>query len=290
MFKLCSLGIMVLLLISNQAYADEYKLNVGFFYANSDSNILVSSPKGGTFLLDFEDDLFLAKKQFSPYFEFAYRFNERHNLYIDWKQLHRAAETPSLEKAFQIHLDDVDYSVKAGGKLQTTLDFDIMRLGYGYDIWQGTDYSIGASVGLHTMFVKTAFEGTIGICVPDNSSAELCDSAITSANVIDESFTAPLPNIGFYANYEFYPKWQLMFHSQYFAIEYKDVKGSLLDIKVGVEAKIADSWSLSLAYNYYDIDVNIKNSRSITEQQFAIADHEINYSFTGPVFAVSYRF
>lgn len=290
MFKLRSLGIIVLLLSANHAYADEYKLNLGLFYANSDSNILVSDPKGRPFLLDFEDDLSLEEKQFLPYFEFSYHFHERHNLYIDWKQLHRTANTPSLEKAFQIRLDDVDYSVKAGGKLQTTLDFDIMRLSYGYDIWQGTNFSIGASVGLHTMFVKTAFEGTIGICVPDNISTDFCNGAITSANVVDESFTAPLPNIGLYANYEFYPKWQLTLHSQYFSIEYKDVKGSLLDIKIGVEAKIADKWSLSLAYNYYEVDVNINNSSPTTKQQFTIADHEINYSFTGPVFAVSYRF
>jgi hypothetical protein len=288
MLKGYSLGLTAFFIMSNLAIADEYKLNVGLFYANSDSNILVSNPKGGTFLLDFEDDLFLEEKQFLPYFEFAYSFNERHNIYIDWKQLHRTAETPSLEKAFQIRLDDINYSVKAGGKLLTTLDFDIMRIGYGYDIWQGTNYSIGASVGLHTMFVKTAFEGSIGICVPN--SIDLCDDAIASARVIDENFTAPLPNIGIYANYEFYPKWQLSFHGQYFAIEYDKVKGALLDIKVGVEAKITDQWSLSFSYNYYEVDVNIANTDSIDGQQFSIADHEINYSFTGPVFAISYRF
>jgi hypothetical protein len=288
MFKRYSLGLTAFLLTSNLAIADEYKLNVGLFYANSDSNILVSDPKGGTFLLDFEDDLSLEEKQFLPYFEFTYNFNERHHIYLDWKQLHRTAETPSLEKAFQIRLDDINYSVNAGGKLLTTLDFDIMRIGYGYDIWQGTNYSIGASIGLHAMFVNTAFEGSVGICVP--RSTDFCDEAIASAKVVDENFTAPLPNIGLYANYEFYPKWQLSLHGQYFSIEYDEVKGTLLDIKLGVEAKITDQWSLSLAYNYYDVDINIANTDSADGQQFSIAEHEINYSFTGPVFAVSYRF
>lgn len=290
MFKKCSLGLLSFIMSAPLAQAEEYKLNIGLFYANSDSNILVSDTKGGNFPLSFEDDLLLDEKQFLPYFEFTYDFNERHHLYIDWKQLHRTAQTPSLEKAFQIRLDGVDYDVKAGGKLQTTLDVDIMRLGYGYDIWQGTHYSIGATLGLHTMFVKTEFEGTIGICVPDNSSAELCDNAIANPQVIDENFTAPLPNIGVYANYEFYPNWQIMLHAQYFSIKYKDVKGSLKDIKIGVEAKIADNWYLNLAYNYYRVDVDIAETSTQNNQSFKVSDYSIDYSFTGPVFSVGYRF
>ena len=55
---------------------------------------------------------------------------------------------------------------------------DILRLGYGYDFIQGSNYIVGASIGLHTMFVKTEFEGDIGICVPNTNLAQYCDDII----------------------------------------------------------------------------------------------------------------
>ncbi|MCL1143002.1 hypothetical protein [Shewanella gaetbuli] len=269
----------------------EFSFNVGGFYANSDSYMVVTNPKsGGTFPLDFEDDLNLKEQQFLPFFEFTYSFNQKHNVYLDWKSLHRTARSPALEKEFQITIDDTVYDVQAGISLQSTLDIDILRLGYGYDFAEGSNYIFGVSVGLHTMFIKTAFEGDIGICVPNTELAAYCDKTITSPRLVDNSVTAPLPDIGLYGTYEFLTDWVFKAHAQYFAVQYDNVKGSLIDIRAVVEAKINDSWSLTAGFNYYKVDVDYEQTLSVLEQDVNIADYNINYSFTGPMISVMYSF
>ncbi|MGX9462094.1 hypothetical protein ACWXWU_12770 [Shewanella sp. A14] len=271
---------------------DKYAIDIGVFYANSDSNMVVRSPKsGGTFPIDFEDEFLLAEEQYLPYFEFTYSFNQRHNLFIDWKSLDRKADNNAISQDFILEdIDGKDYLIEVGAKLNTELNIDILRVGYGYDIWQGTNYTLGLSVGLHTMFVETVFKGTIGTCVPDSSLTSLCNNVTATPEVVDDSFTAPLPNLGIYGNYEFLPGWTFAAHAQYFAIKYDDVDGSLIDVRLGVEAEICDNWSLKLAYNYYDVDITIEKQRIMSNNELKTFDHSINYSFTGPMFAVSYVF
>ncbi len=295
MFKRASLGLLAVVCTTGHVKADEYKFTLGAFYASSDSTMLVKSAKdtGNYYLLDFEDDLLLTEDQFLPFFEFQYSFKERHHIYVDWKSLHRNADTPQL--GFDIEIpefgdNDHSYVIDGSAKLSTTLNIDILRIGYGYDIWEGNDYTVGGSIGLHTMFVETIFEGDISLCGETSEPNSLCDTVSFTPKVVDNALTAPLPNIGLFGMYEFYPGWQFSAHAQYFAIKYDNFKGSLVDIRAGVSAMICENFHLSLAYNYYDVDVDIERSRSILDKEFRTLDYNINYSFTGPMFAVSYSF
>ncbi|WP_372871703.1 hypothetical protein [Shewanella sp.] len=272
--------------ISQCSIAKDMTLTVGGFYSQSDSSIDVTDPIiGEDFRLDFESDLKLAENQFLPFFEFEYAFGNRHNLYLDWKRLHRSAETTAVTRPFQVQIDDTVYEVRAGGKLDTTLNIDILRLGYGYDVFEGNDYTLGVTLGLHTMFIKSMFEGAIGACLATELNENLCGSR-PIPQVVENKVTAPLPDIGIIGRYEFLPGWEFTGHAQYFQIKLDDLKGSLTDIRAGVNADLGDSWQLSLAYNYYKVDVDITQSA----QNIKVADYNIYYSFIGPMVSVSYKF
>ena len=271
---------------------DKYAIDIGVFYVNSDSSMNVANTEnGGTFPIDFEDQLLLPEEQYLPYFEFTYAFNQRHNLFIDWKSLDRQSSQNAITQDFILEdIDGKDYLIEVGAELNTELNIDILRIGYGYDIWQGTNYTLGVSVGLHTMFIETVFNGTINTCLTNSNSSAMCDNTIATPEVVDDSYTAPLPNIGLYGDYEFYPDFTFSAHAQYFSVKYDDIDGSLVDIRLGVEANISNNWSLKLAYNYYDVDVTIEKQRTINNNEIRNYHHNINYSFTGPMFAVSYSF
>jgi len=271
------LPLIIASLVSTQVQADDFTIQLGGFYSQSDTNMEVTNPvSGNNFTLDYESDLKLAENEFLPFIELNYHFNERHNIYLDWKQLHRSADTQALAKPFQLEINDTIYDIKAGGKLSSTLNIDVLRLGYGYDVFQGSNYDVGLSFGLHTMFIKTGFEGMIGVC----ASSELLN--------VDENVTAPLPDFGIYGQYEFVPGWQVTSHAQYFYITLNDVKGELVDIKVGVDAQITPNWRMSVAYNYYKVDVDIAQNSPNKDTQ--IADYNIYYSFIGPMLSISYSF
>ncbi|QYK03308.1 DUF481 domain-containing protein [Shewanella psychrotolerans] len=262
-------------------------IRVGGFYSNSNSSMDVTDPlRGDNFKLDFEEDLNLEESQFLPFFEAQYQFNSKHGIYFEWKQLHRNAEVKTLTVPFQVTLDDQIYDVQAGGELETTLNIDIARLGYKYNFYQGNNSNLGVSLGLHTMFIKTAFDGDIGICVEGESIQQCANAA--SPKLVNEEVTAPLPDIGLYGDYEFSPGFTFNAHVQYFYIKLDDVEGSLIDVRAGVEAAITENWHMAAAFNYYKVDVNFKHN--INQVDSNVADYNLYYSFIGPMLSVSYYF
>lgn len=283
------LPLLLATIASTQVQAGDFTIELGGFYSESDSNMQVTNPAtGNNFTLDYESDLQLSENEFLPFFVLNYHFNERHHLYFDWKQLHRSAETLALSKPFEIEINDTIYDIQAGGKLNSTLNIDILRLGYGYDIFQGTNYNVGMSLGLHTMLIKLGFEGVIGVC----AASELLNNNVCGNQAIprtvDENITAPLPDIGLYADYEFTPGWELVSHAQYFYIKLDDLEGELVDVKLGVDAQITSDWSMSVAYNYYKVDVDIAQRSANKGTQ--VANYNIYYSFIGPMISVNYTF
>ncbi|WP_394392543.1 hypothetical protein [Shewanella woodyi] len=262
-------------------------IRIGGFYSNSNSSMDVTNPiLGNDFEIDFEQDLKLEESQFLPFFEIFYHFNDKHSLYIDWKQLHRNADVQQITTPFQVNLDDQIYDIQLGAKIKTTLNIDIARIGYGYNFLQGNNYNLGLSLGLHAMFIETGFEGNIGACI-DGGSLDTCGA--TPANqMVEESVTAPLPDVGLYGDYEFMPGFRFTAHAQYFYIKLDDLKGNLVDIRAGVEAEITENWHMTAAFNYYEVDVDY--AHKATQSDLHVANYNLHYSFIGPMLSVSYHF
>ena len=272
--------------VSKPVEPSEVMLKIGGFYSNSNSSMDVTNPvQGNNFKLDFEEDLALEESQFLPFFEASYHFNSRHSIYVDWKQLHRKAEVQKLSLPFQVTLDDQVYDIQSGARLETTLNIDIARLGYGYNFYQGNNFNLGMTIGLHTMFIKTAFDGDIGVCVKGETLQQCAQTA--TPKFVDEEVTAPLPDVGLYGDYEFSPGFKFNAHAQYFYIKLDDIKGSLVDIRAGVEAEVTKNWHMSAGFNYYKVDVDFKRNGS---SSLNVADYNLYYSFIGPMLSVSYRF
>ena len=231
----------------------------------------------------------MRESQALPFFELTYRHNQYHNFYFDWKSLHRSSEQTVIAKPFQVEIKDKIYDVQAGARLQSSLNIDIARIGYGYDFLQTDHYAIGVSAGLHVMLIETIFKGDIAACVESELIDKRCGGTSTPT-LVDNNLSASLPDFGLYGYYEFQPNWRFKAHSQYFYMKLDDVKGGLIDIRAGLEVDFADNWSLSAAYHFYKVDVDVDVEQTKTRLDIHIADYNIFYSFIGPAVALSYHF
>ncbi len=263
------------------AQAGEFTLKLGGFYANTDSKIGVDNPLGGDLTLDLEEDLKLEEDQLLPFAELIYDFNDIHHVYFDWKRLHREATQESITKPYDFDFDggDGSYRVQAGARVNTTLNIDIARVGYGYSFYQDKNIDLGVSAGLHMMFIEVGFSGQIGACV-ETSSGKVCDDGKFNQTVI-KKVTAPLPDIGLFGSYSFDNGVSIGGHAQYFYLAVDELKGDLIDIRAGVDYRFYQDWSLSLAYNYYEVSVDWKRNNS---------NLDLSYNFHGPMMSVAYTF
>ncbi|WP_299791841.1 hypothetical protein [uncultured Shewanella sp.] len=271
-----------LLCISFLISADESRLRfaVGGFYSTSDSGIEVTSPlTDKTFELDFESDLKLVESEFLPFFALAYWFNGNHVVYLDWKRLHRDATNLNVTTPFEYeHPESGDkYLVQSGSELTTTFNVDIARLGYGYDFYSDDEWDLLLTAGLHVMWFELGFTGDIAACVDNNCGTVNPDSE----HIVFTDVTAPLPDIGIVANYRFADGWRLGTQAQYFYLSLDNIRGRLVDLSIGVEYTLKDSFATELSYKYYKVSADIEEDNSTLK---------LHYGFHGPMLTFSYIF
>lgn len=261
-------------LFSASSIAGEWVVKAGGFWAQTDSSISTKAFDNQDIVLDFEDTLNLEENQFLPFFEVGYKFNERHAVYADWRRLHRAAETKST---FGYTLpNNPDKGIVVGAKVNTRMDIDILRAGYGYTFYKTDALELGGSLGLHIMFIEMGFSGEIAGCL-DNNGTITCDSANTDGEVVDESTTAPLPDVGLWLNYHISEDWIFGAHTQFFYIKIDGTSGYLADLNASVSYNINPNWSVELGYNYYLVEADW-------------SDTTLKYNYKGPMLNVAYKF
>ncbi|QFU23808.1 hypothetical protein FM038_017630 [Shewanella eurypsychrophilus] len=272
------------LVLSPIAIADEsrLKISVGGFYSTSDSGMDVTSPlTDKEFELDFETDLELVESEFLPFIEIAYWFNDQHGIYFDWKRLHRDATNKNITVPYEFEHPDPDidetYSIQLGAEITTTFNVDIARIGYGYDFYTDDRWDLIFTAGLHVMWLELGFEGEIGACLDETCG--IID--IDPDSVVFTDVTAPLPDLGLLAHYQFADSWSITGHAQYFYIKIDNIKGELIDLSGGIEYNFEGKFAADLSYKYYKVTADIDGDYTTTS---------IHYGFHGPMLTLSYEF
>jgi hypothetical protein len=163
-----------------------------------------------------------------------YRFNDKHALGFSWYALKftgsRTLSTP-IDWGGQQFSSQVDSELK----------FDVYKLNYQYSLFHNKEAELGVLVGLHIMRVSAGISAT-GI---GESKAE--------------AITAPLPVFGFYADYNFTPRFSAFYNYQFFFVNYQDkIKGGLGDFMLGTEYRLFRNFALGAAYNRFALTLDAK--------------------------------
>lgn len=272
-------GIICLVALSPlTSFAADWEIEIGGFFSYTDTKLNAYDPYfDKTRSIDFESDLELKEFTVLPYLQLEYYFNQKHNIYIDWRSLHREATRTSVSKPFEITNDSITYVVQAGSKLTTNLDIDIARLGYGYKFYTSEKWAWDVLAGMHVMWLSLGLDGKLGAKA---SGVEEVPTMFVDETLFSD-LTAPLPDLGVRAEYLLTEDWIIRSQAQVFYLSYDDIEGYLLEMDIGTKYFLTDKLSITGSFNYYEVGVDYDSNNTALD---------ITYRFYGPMLTLAYKF
>lgn len=215
-----------------------FGLGLGAFITDRETDTRVDSDALGPGTpLDFEEDLGFDASDTVFRVDGHLRFSRRHRLDFSIFDLSRDS-VATIDETIQFgdEIYDIDTTVSAES------DLEIYKLAYTWSFMaRGRSY-LGLTGGLYIMDTGLALsEPTLG-------------SRETSG------VTAPLPVIGLRGEYSLSRHWLLRGSAEFFALEYGDYDGNLVDVYAGIDYRFSDRFALGLAYNGVTIDVDSEDT------------------------------
>ena len=266
--NICVYGIMLLLTFATAAssWADENKsspwkkfsVDFGFFYPIFNTEVRLDSKTLGRGTdIDGEDDLNLKTELSLFRAEAQWRFFPKHRLEFTYYDISRDASV-FLGRTLQFG----DRTFTIGTTIRSDTNIQIFKIAYTWSFLQTQDYELGISLGADLMDIETSISAPI---IGDES----------------EALIAPLPVLGLRAAYAFSPNFVLNTSADFFYLEYEEFKGRLLDVNFNLEYYFLEYLSLSIGYNFFDVEVTYESDRR---------DLDFGYLFHGPKAAVKIYF
>ena len=217
---------------------DTFMLRLGGYHAHNADTILRLDANDipiGTYI-DFHDTLGGDTQSTVFRMDGLYRFNDKHGIGFSWYTLKFTGHT--------VLGQDIEWGgndIFKGQTVDSEVKFDVYKLNYQYSVYHNDKVELGASVGLHIMRIFASINA----------------AGITGAQ--SEAVTAPLPEFGLFADYNFTPRFSAFYNYQWFFINYQDkVRGGLQDFLFGLEYRVFRNVALGVAYNRFALNAKIQ--------------------------------
>lgn len=196
----------------------KFSFSAGAFTSASDTDVRFGSGVGVT--IDLEDALGLNADNTVFRVETNWRFtdNGRHRLDLTWFSFSRKGDNTITDDVDISPPEGEDITIPSGTEVSSYFDLDIFQLNYSYSFIQDDRLDFAGLIGLYIMPMSFGLSAT-GFVDEEG----------------DQSFTAPLPVIGFRFDVLIVPKWYFRTGSQIFYLRYQDFTGSLLNFRSAVE-------------------------------------------------------
>ena len=233
----------LLMLVPAWAFAqseldDRFSIGLGAFFTDRDTNTQLNSDTLGPGTeIDFEDDLGLVSSDSVFRLDGHYRFNEKHRIIFSVFDLSRdSSATIQRDIQFGDEIFLIDTVVN------TNFDLRIYKLAYTYSLMQRDHGYLGVSIGIHTA------DSTIGLSEENLGQTEI------------SSITAPLPVLGLRGEYEFTDRLTLNANGEFLVVEFDNVKGSLVDLYLGIDYQVIEHVAVGIGFNSVTLDVDANKS------------------------------
>ena len=205
----------------------------GAAYGSFTTAIRVSTPAIVGAILDLEDLLGVDSSANVGRLDAHYAFNRRHRVDVSYYDIRRSGIATIPQDL------PIGGVIIPMGQISTKFDTKIFKLAYRYNFVRDFRTTIGASLGLHTMQIDTAFRAT-GINVEESFDA-----------------VAPLPVLGLHAAYALSRKWRLTGGFEALYVEFDNFDGFILDTRLSLDHDTFKHLGWGIGLNSFDSNIGI---------------------------------
>ncbi len=229
-----------------QALIDsKFDVELGIFFPDKERVFRVNGIAGienNDFDVDEELKLKASEETFSA--EIGWRFSERWRLegqYFSVSDGRTATLTEDVE------WEDIIY--QAGSSASASTSFKVIRLFFGRDFISAPHHNFGIGLGLHQMRIEVSIAGQALI---QGGNTEFRSEAVKTQ--------APMPNIGAWYNRRLSSRWVFSTRMDWLKVSINPYDGSIINAAAGLDYVISEHFAFALNYNYFNLNVGIRDS------------------------------
>jgi hypothetical protein len=242
---------------------DKFNVTLGTFILESNSRVRLDGPTGelGT---DFDWEQNFGGSDANRFrVDGAWRFADRHKVRAMWFNF-----SHNRSAVFDEEVDWGDVTFPVDVTVNGSIEFDIYELAYEYAFLKRETLELSGSFGLHLA------QFTAGM------RAEVDSGGGTGTTEIGDEgdLNAPLPVIGGRVIWRIHRDFWLDAMVQFFALEYENVDGRLIDTRIGVLWQPRSWGGIGIGYNRFDMDVDVTRSKYTGKLDWIYDGPQIFYS------------
>lgn len=253
---------------AEESVPDKYNISIGGYSVfRTDAALSLTDPDlGAGISISPEDTLGLDTEQTVLRLTGYYRFNNEHALNYSWYRITSQGDKVLSEEFQWLDEDGNQITIPVGAKVNSSLDYNIFKVGYLWSFHHSDKVEMAAGAGLH--LTRIAFNLT-------------ADSISSSAEAQNVSLTVPLPVVSFAIKYAVTPKFHWVIKGEAFALKFEDWNGIYTDMTLAMEYRTFKNIGLGIGLG--------SNSLNVTEET---SEHKfvLNNQITGVLIYVASYF
>jgi hypothetical protein len=169
-----------------------------------------------------------------------YRFNTKHAITFSWFRINADASKTLLDDIEWIDENGDTVTIPTGTSVNSSLGYDIYKLGYRWSFYRSDKVELAAGAGLHMAEVR------VGLSV---------DSAIIGSDLRTAKSNLPMPVLSFRLNYNVTPRFDWFLRSQLFALDLGQWRGVYSDIELGMKYQLFEHIGIGVGIGSNGLDV-----------------------------------
>lgn len=224
----------------NLAFSNKFMIHLASYSVqDADTQVAVANSSSGLGVgYSFTNDLGGEDRATIPRLDMYYRFNDRHRIDFSVFNIKRNGyEVLNID----VDLEDQTYTI--GETLVSDIEYDLVKVGYGYSFYRSDRVELGFSAGLNVTSYDFEFN------LADGSKQGKADAS------------GPLPMFGIYFSYLINPNWSLHYLSESFYINIDNaLEGSFTNNEFDIQYRLSRSFVLGAGLTRFSTDLAADDS------------------------------